>query len=379
MNKFPILYSRASNGSIQQWIIVVKDNSYFTESGQVGGKVTTSAPTVVSGKNFGKANATTAAEQALKDAQSKFDKQKKTGYFEDINEIDNMSYVEPMLAGKFMDRESKITISKDNPAYIQCKYNGVRCVANGLGLKSRKGESYLTVKHIQTSLDEFFKENPSAVLDGELFDENLRQRLNELMSVINRKVNITQEDYDKAREIIKYYVYDGWGFDGVEKNSPYKLRKQAVDRVCEKYQFLSLVPTKEVYSKEELWEEYDKFVEQGHEGAMYRDPKSPYENKRSKFLLKLKPTDDAEFLVTDIESGSGDWDGFAKVIHCKMDDGRTFKASFKGNKEQAKHFLDNKRDYIDKKYTIFFNGFTGKGLGIPNYAQFDANNSIQRD
>lgn len=97
INTFPTLYSRASNGSIQEWTIKVYGHQYWTESGQYGGKITISAPTTVSGKNIGRSNETTAEEQALKDAEAKWKKQKKTGYFEDINDIDNMSYVEPML------------------------------------------------------------------------------------------------------------------------------------------------------------------------------------------------------------------------------------------------------------------------------------------
>ena len=126
-----------------------------------------------------------------------------------------------------------------------------------------------------------------------------------------------------------------------------------------------------------MWAVYDNYVAQGHEGAILRFPDSPYEHKRSSLLLKLKPTDDAEFEVIGVEEGAGNWSGIAKIINCRMDDGREFNATFKGTMAQAKEFLDNKDKYIGKKYTIFYNGFTGKGEGLPNYAQFDYANSVE--
>ena len=89
------------------------------------------------------------------------------------------------------------------------------------------------------------------------------------------------------------------------------------------------------------------------------------------------------FLVScfllDVSEGDGDWAGKAKIVHLQMDepDGRKFNGSFKGNMEEAAEFLANKHLYIGKKYSIYFNGFTG--YGIPNYAIFCIKNSIERN
>ena len=371
---FPILYSRTSTGAVQQWQIIVEGDQYWTESGQVDGAKTKSKPTIVKGKNIGRANATTAEEQALKDAQSKYDKQLKTGYFEDINEIDNLKYIEPMLAKAYKDRADKVN---HKGALVQCKYNGARCVAINSGLFSRKGEQFLAVPHIEESLSSFFVQHPNAFLDGELFNESLRQQLNEIMSLIRRTKHFTDDHFARSREMIKFYVYDGYGFEGTTKDTPYKERKAIIDRIVKEYPFLEFVETIEVNTPKEMWAVYDNYVAQGHEGAILRFPDSPYEHKRSSLLLKLKPTDDAEFEVIGVEEGAGNWSGIAKIINCRMDDGREFNATFKGTMAQAKEFLDNKDKYIGKKYTIFYNGFTGKGEGLPNYAQFDYANSVE--
>ena len=65
-----------------------------------------------------------------------------------------------------------------------------------------------------------------------------------------------------------------------------------------------------------------------------------------------------------------------KVI-IKMPDGRTLGAGLKGNTDQFEEVLRNKQNYIGQKVTIYYNGFTGKGL--PNYAQFDCNNYNKGD
>jgi DNA ligase-1 len=374
MAAFPVLYSRTSTGAIQQWQIKVYDNQYWSESGQVDGKIVISKPTAVKGKNTGKKNATTDEQQAEKDAQSKFDKQLKTGYFLDINEIDNLAYIQPTLAKSYKDRKNvDLTLG-----LLQCKFNGGRCVARKIGLFTRTGEAIVSVPHIANALAPFFEGQPdTAFLDGELFNEELRQHLNEIMKLIRRNVHLTQEHFDRSEKLIKFYVYDGYGFNGVGKETPYIERKAAVDVVVAATEYLEYVETIPVHTEEEMWEAYDVFIAKGHEGGIVRFEDKPYDHSRSEWLLKLKPTDDAEYEIVDVEDGTGNWSGIAKRIYCKTDDGRIFKATFKGNMTDAKTFLDEKDKYIGKKYTFFYNGMTGKGEGLPNYAQFDYANSVE--
>lgn len=372
---FPALYSRASTGKPQQWTIIVSGNSYWTESGQVGGAITKSAPTFCFGKNSGKKNATTDNEQALKDAQSKYDKQLKSGgYFESIEEIDNISFLKPMLAKNYLDRKAKLKW----PVLLQCKFNGGRCVAKKDGLWTRKGERIVSVPHIEEALKPFFDKYPDAYLDGELFNHDLRLYLNKLMKLIRRQVNLTPEHFKESKEKVKYYIYDGYGFEvGAEifgKEKPYSLRKAELDELIKDVPFTMPVQSILVDNEMELETEYQKLLEDDQEGCILRVPESGYENdKRSWNLLKYKPVDDAEFLLLDVSDGDGDWTGKAKIVHLQMDDGRKFNGSFKGNMEDAAEFLANKHLYIGKKYSIYFNGLTG--YQIPNYARFDYNQS----
>ena len=95
---FPILYKKSVKGAIQQWQIFVNGNSFYTEAGQKDGQITQSLPTFTEGKNIGKANETTPEQQAILDAQAKYDKKIKEGYCLNIEDVDVVKFIKPMLA-----------------------------------------------------------------------------------------------------------------------------------------------------------------------------------------------------------------------------------------------------------------------------------------
>src|SRR5271170_2967006 len=86
MKIFSTLYKKTSTGAIQGWTISVDDTQIITEYGQVGTEnPQTTTDVIREGKNIGKRNETTAAEQALLEAQAKWEKQKKRGYVESMD------------------------------------------------------------------------------------------------------------------------------------------------------------------------------------------------------------------------------------------------------------------------------------------------------
>ena len=78
------LYKKTSTGAIQEWQVVVKDNTYYTISGQTTGKKTTSTPTECFGKNPGKKNETSNTDQTIKEAKSKWEAKRKKGYVDTV-------------------------------------------------------------------------------------------------------------------------------------------------------------------------------------------------------------------------------------------------------------------------------------------------------
>jgi DNA ligase-1 len=379
MKKFPILYSRTSKGGVQTWQMVTNGDGYFTISGLIDGKKVTSKPTIAKGKNVGKKNETSPSEQAILEVEAKYEKQLKTGYHKDIADIDIVTYVKPMLAKSYKDRAKKVNLSSGEWG-AQNKFNGNRCLASKRGLFTREGEEWLNCEHIKESLAPFFKKYPKAVLDGEFWNYSLRQKLNELSSIIKQRVRITDEDRQKSREIVRLAVYDGYGFGDemfMDESVSYIKRKGWIDRkVVGKYEFVENVETYEINSLAQFENIYGQLLEDGQEGAILRKLDAPYEHKRSSFLLKHKPEDTSEGVIVNISEADGNWSGTGKVITF-MWKGMTFDGTFKGTIEQGEKFWKERHDWIGRKVTFLYSGLTGKL--VPNYARMDINNCLSAD
>ena len=397
--KLPILYARGERGRILEWEVEVEGSKFRTITGGQGAKKVISEWTTCKGKNTGRANSTTGDEQALKEAKAEWDKKiRRGGYWEDISDINQTKFIEPMLAypmvshktdkktgqTKIVDRREYIKL----PAMVDRKYNGGRVIISSDGAYTRKGEKYHTIPHLVRAVAHLIQKFPNLVLDGEGYDHNLRFKLNELMSILRTSKNVTQALIERSEEIVKYYVYDGYGFtvngQEITENTPCDERRMALDILLKDIPYVVVVPFFMASNMEKVYELYEGFVEDGYEGAIIRNAKSPYQHKRTEDLLKVKPEDDAEFEILDIEEAKGNWSGtgkkiwFKKPLNMVFTDGTDrFKGSFKGSQEQGAKFLRDKKMWIGRTVTVLYNGLTG--IGKPNYARMDINNCIKGD
>jgi ATP-dependent DNA ligase len=384
MNKlYDTLYTIDSTGKTRVWRQEQQGNKYRTIAGVKGSdNMVTSEWTLCEGKNVGKANATSGESQAEAEVLAKYKKQLKTGYAKSEKDASKgTSYVEPMLAKELNDYITKIDFSKG--VLVQNKYNGARCVATledgKVVLKSRKGELWVSVPHINKDLEKFFKNYPNAVLDGELYNYDLREKLNELMKLVRKTKDITAEELRKSEQMVRFYVYDGYGTDVKTLNQEvdYVIRKAWIDEVLPDYStYYRQVKTTLVRSMKEVDKLYGTFLADGEEGAIIRMPHSPYENKRSKFLLKYKPVDDDEAVIVELIEGTGNWSKTAKTATLKWK-GMTFDATFLKSYELGVERLKNKKDWVGKTVTFLYTGLTG--LGTPNYARIDPENCFKND
>lgn len=369
---FPKLYSQSSTGAALEWQIFVEDDYFYTVAGQIDGKKVTSAPNYCQPKNVGKKNETTAHEQAIAEAQSKWEKKLKTDYHLSLQNIGKAKFLEPMLAKIFKDRLDKVYY----PVIVDQKLNGMRLATlNGQSF-SRKGEVVATVPHFAESLAPLFAEFPNAVVDGEAYNHDYRHQLNELMKILRKTKNISEQDLLTSRQKVKYYVYDGYGFAGIEKDTPQFERRAKLIAFFEKqnFDFIEVVHGQLAKSEQEVWSIYEKFVEEEYEGAMVR-LNGPYKNSRSSDLLKLKPESDDEGTILEVIEGSGNWGGVAKIFTISWR-GKTFNATIKGSHEDCLCILQNPQKWIGKEVTFIYNDLTG--LGVPNYARVDVNNCFKK-
>lgn len=373
--RLPTLYARAKTGAVQEWTIQIDGNEYRTFAGQSGGVITESKPQVCYGKNTGKKNETTGAEQALKEAKAKWQKKKDEGYHEDVNDIDKFVFFEPMLAYKFIKYKDKIQY----PIGREDKLNGMRSCHFKHASFSRTGKEIHNIRHVRKENADLFKKFPDLFLDGELFNYRYRNLLNRIIQLVSVNIlpeHITPELERESEEIVRLYVYDGYGFeiDGKEitKDTPFWQRKQALKKLLDGRKYTSVLDYKFVKNEEEVYAALKESAKNNWEGIILRIFDAPYESGRSKYLLKLKNFIDEEFEVVDIEEGTGNWAGCAKKIICKLkkpatNGETTFASNIRGTMAEMRDLLINKKKYIGKFATVEFQEYSEYGIPLIPY------------
>ena len=385
--QLPILFARGNNGQILEWQVEVQGNKYRTITGIQNMKHAVSEWTVVSeGKNLGKKNATTVEEQALSEAESRWEKKLKSGgYWENIKEIDKTKFVEPMLANHYKDRPAN-KVFHNGPVMIDRKYNGMRQVTDRTGQKTRKGETVHSAPHIWERVKHLYVTHPDLVLDGELYNHTLRFKLSELIKLVNKKKasSITSDVLKRSADIVDYYVYDAYGFtvDGVEITQDTKCseRRIALSQLLAGISDVVPVGIRWAKSNEEVMAIFQSDLEDGYEGSMVRID-TTYQNKRTNDLLKVKPEDDDEGKIIAINEGTGNWSGVAKTATIEWQ-GNILEPTFKGSWEELEEVLKNSSDWINKKVTFLHIGYTGKSIptapkGLPFSPRIDINNCFK--
>ena len=114
-----------------EWSIDHNEVSYWSQSGDVGGKLVMTSPTFVEQKNVGRANETSLEEQVLKEVASKIQFQIDHGYSYEIPSEEKR--FEVSLAAKYDDRLEKDKL--DFPYICEEKLDGLRSY-----IKNENGE-----------------------------------------------------------------------------------------------------------------------------------------------------------------------------------------------------------------------------------------------
>lgn len=353
------LYKKNKN-KIQQWTIEVDKNKFRTISGDVGGKLVTSKYTVCTGKNIGKLNEVKPEQQAIKEAEAKIKSKLEKGYVENSNG-EGFTRFEPMLAHLYDDNKDKIQF----PCYIQPKLDGIRCNINKDGMWSRKGKEIVSCPHIFNSLQVLFTQYPDLVLDGELYNHDLKEDFNELTSII-KKQKPTSEDLKKSCRIMEYHIYDMFAVK--HRNIKFEDRQKFTLKVDSIH--VEHVKTFECKDEVDIDNFYQIFQEEGYEGAIIRN-NVPYVQDRTVHLLKRKEWLDDEFEIVDITEGFGNRSGMMGRIVMKTKAGEQFESdcSGLGGHKFYAEMLKNKDKYIGKFATVKFQCLTPKPRCVPRFGK----------
>lgn len=349
----PILYRKGKNNELLQWRCWAEQDFIYTEHGQVGGKLQQSKKRV-QGKNLGKANETTAEQQAQKEVQSLWTAKRTRKYVETIEDAEKELFL-PMLATTLV--KGKTTF----PGYTQPKLDGVRALVKfqdqAPTIYSRAGRVYSESPHVNQNLTALYAhlDQPNLVLDGELYAHGLSfQQVTRLVKK-NRpeSTQIKLHIYDVPQSSVS----DKGAFS--ERLKALALIKQVIATL--KLQFLEVVTTLPCPDKTTLQKHEAKFLEQGYEGLIYRLPDAIYQYAhRSQGLLKVKQFQDAEYLIVGYKEGEGRLEKTVIWI-CECNSGE-FDVTPTGPLEQRAELFTQADQLVGQLLKVKFFGFTDAGL-----------------
>ena len=334
------LYKRDSKGKIRFYRGEVgQENGKYYKRAVTGlndGKLVESGWREVEQKNIGKVNETSLHEQALAEITADAKKKSDRGYFNDINKVDTYDKIKPMLASKHEDAKYDF---ENKTYYTQPKLYGIRCIAKSDGLWTRAGKELISVPHINDELKTFFEKFPDAILDGELYNHELRENFNKITSLV-RKTKPEPWDIKDSARLVEYHVYDVISHTGVFSERMDWITEQA-EGIPKFTNSVILVETQQIYNQNMMDDIYGAYLEDGFEGQMIRIDDVYQMNKRSKFLIKRKEFLTDEYDVIKIEEGKGNWSGHIKRFVMQTENGQEFGAGVRGTQKVLKDLFEN--------------------------------------
>ena len=253
----------------------------------------------------------------------------------------------PMLAHKFDDKR----VDWSKPVYIQPKLDGVRCLFTKDGAFSRTGKQFMNVAHIELELIPFFDKHPNTVLDGELYNHELKRDFEKIISLV-RKQKPTEDDRWEADKLVQFHIYD---FFMRSTNVPYRTRMNNLNTSDIYCRHIYHVPTTRVHSFEDARNFHNTFLQEGYEGSIIR-LNGLYKHGRSYDLMKFKDFSDAEATIIGYEVGKGKREGHLGKFIMQDDNGVEFGCPpGKGyTYKDMKNMLENIDDYIGEKATFTY-------------------------
>ena len=356
---------------------VLRRNTY-----QYGGKITVQPEVYIS---KGKVKRTV-AQQAELEFNSHIKKYLDKGYKELPEPIDSYTqkqldeflpehvtdangFKKHMLAKDF-NKVATSVYDKVKVWYASRKIDGVRCSFywkdGEIKSASRGGGDYdASTSHIRNhpNLINWFKDNQSVILDGELY---VHGRPLQWISGTSR----LEKDNPRCQEL-EFWLYDLMDVEMIfeERNdkmldiaAELNLSLNLLSALPEGSLQIRVVPQEEVSGWTNIKKLHDKYVGEGFEGVVIRNPNKQYGfGKRTNDMIKIKEYQDAEFEITGLSEGLRDED---MCFTCITDKGIEFKAKPMGSRELKQEYRDNLDNIIGKMATVKFFYYSEEGTPL---------------
>jgi len=255
--------------------------------------------------------------------------------------------------------------------YSQPKLDGVRCLIqceqhmnylnNEIIAYSRTGKEWKNIDHILEQLRPFFEEHPNVVLDGELYNHDLKDNFEKIISLV-RKTKPTDEDRVESAEKVQFHCYDIVNEDWNFFDRSYFVQSHFAYYGHHQCDSVHAVDHGLVFNTEEVEAAHEEFLDRGYEGSILRKNEN-YECKRSWTLMKVKDFSDAEATIIGFEEGKGKRAGHLGKFIMRDDEGVEFGCPpGKGyNYKDMKNLLFRAPHYIGARATFTYFERTKKG------------------
>jgi len=200
-------------------------------------------------------------------------------------------------------------IDYNKPVFMQPKLDGVRCVIqyerrvqpreDVVVAYSRTGKEWKNIHHILEQLKPFFQKYPNVILDGELYNHDLRDDFETIISLVRRQ---KPDDIDmlESADLVQFHCYDI-----IDEELPFDQRIEFVhEALMLPGVSIYTVDTYRVFDEDQAKVDHARNLDSGYEGSILRT-NDAYACKRSHNLRKFKDFHDTEAVITGWVEGKG--------------------------------------------------------------------------
>jgi len=262
----------------------------------------------------------------------------------------------PMLAYPVSDKP----IDYDKPTFIQPKLDGVRCLIQAEQIDhfsrpikyvvkaySRTGKEWKNIDHILEELKPFFDKHPNVILDGELYNHDLRDNFEKIISLV-RKTKPTDQDRQEASELTQFHCYDI-----IDETKTFEERDKFIEQNVPRNHCITHVLTTLVESEKFAKHCHEVNLKAGYEGSIVRT-NDTYQCKRSHNLRKFKDFHDAEATLTGWVEGKGKRIGTIGKFTAIDDEGNEFGMPVMDKFEWLQNNFDFMKTWVGQRATFTY-------------------------
>ena len=244
----------------------------------------------------------------------------------------------------------------ERPWIVQPKLDGDRCIAmcrpgGPVVLVSSQMNMIVSVPHIYEAL---VKSRVGKVsLDGELYIHGLSHQ--KIRSIVGRKKNL-HPDY----EAVSLHLYDLVDFEQDQMQRSSKLIKLSAQELSP-FKCIELVPSYLVNTVEQFEWAFKMIMDKGYEGIVVRHPHNRYVQRRSPFIMKLKPDAYDIYKIIGFEEERdiyGELKGSLGSFHCVSPDGQDFWVGSGFTKEDRETMWESRFSFVGKFVRIKYHNLS---------------------